>query len=280
MISIIVCSRIPKVDDSYANNIKGTIGNVSYELIWIDNSQNQYSIFEAYNKGVGLSNGEYLCFAHEDIVYHSKDWGRIVCDVFAQNTEVGMLGLVGGHVLTPISTCWWATDRRRGALRQGLYRNGVYETHMLTWTKSEDKDKFVVSVDGVWMVIRRDLFRKICFDADTYSGFHFYDMDISMQINNLGYKIMIVEGIDVEHKSTGKVNASFYRNCIAFHNKWDSMLPVFSFEPTAEDIQIFNVPTFKRLLYQKVYFPLSAYLFKPTRFIVKAIANLQSKLVG
>ena len=75
MISIVVCSRHPKIDIFLEKNIKDTIGNVKYEIVWIDNSRSKYSIFEAYNEGVLRSEGEYICFMHEDIVYWSNDWG-------------------------------------------------------------------------------------------------------------------------------------------------------------------------------------------------------------
>ena len=78
MISIVVCSRYPKIDVSLEKNIRDTIGDVQYEIVWIDNSHNQYSIFEAYNEGVSRSKGDYLCFMHEDIVYWSHDWGDLV----------------------------------------------------------------------------------------------------------------------------------------------------------------------------------------------------------
>ena len=276
MISIIVCSTKSAEDCSYVKNIEDTIGNVDYELIWIDNSESTYSIFEAYNKGVQLSKGDYLCFAHEDIFYRSNSWGEIVVDAFARDFNVGMLGLVGGHVLTRISTCWWSTDRLRGVLWQGTVENGTYKSHLARWTKQDDTDKYAVSVDGVWMVIRKSLFSRIKFDSDTYSGFHFYDMDISMQVNCSGYKILIIDGVEVEHKSAGRVNASFYRNCIAFHKKWDKMLPIYSSLPSANDQRLFDISRVKQLLYHRVYFPLCAYFFRPTRRLVYFAASLLS----
>lgn len=60
MISIVVCSRYPKIGVSLEKNINDTIGDVQYEIVWIDNPRNQYSIFEAYNEGVSRSKGEYI----------------------------------------------------------------------------------------------------------------------------------------------------------------------------------------------------------------------------
>ena len=76
MISIIICSvkkdERPKVEA----NIKTTIGDIKYEVLWIDNTENRYSIFQAYEEGTRKAQYKYLCFMHEDIVFHSQDWGR------------------------------------------------------------------------------------------------------------------------------------------------------------------------------------------------------------
>lgn len=75
MISIIICSRNKNIDSELEQNILDTIGNIVYEVINIDNSTNNYSIFQAYNKGTQIAKYPYLCFMHEDILFHTADWG-------------------------------------------------------------------------------------------------------------------------------------------------------------------------------------------------------------
>ena len=71
MISIIICSRTQAISKDLSENVQNTVG-CDHELVIIDNSENQYSIFEAYNLGIKQSKGEYLCFAHDDILFHTK----------------------------------------------------------------------------------------------------------------------------------------------------------------------------------------------------------------
>lgn len=228
MISIVICSRHPKIDVFLEKNIKETIGDVQYEIVWIDNSNNRYSIFEAYNEGVSRSNGKYICFMHEDVIYWSIGWGnRILCE-FAEDKTIGMLGLIGSHLMTRFSFGWLTNQKCRGMIRQGYGRGKNYRVETFCVTESDDKDRNVVVVDGLWMVIRKDLFDSIKFDVKTYEGFHFYDMDICMQILQRGYKIIIVDKIDVEHKSSGNADFQYFQNCILFHKKWDAYLPVAS----------------------------------------------------
>ena len=74
MLSLIICSRTPKISNKLEKNIAETIG-CEYELVVIDNSQNKYSIFSAYNEGVKRARGSVLCFMHDDIIYKTANWG-------------------------------------------------------------------------------------------------------------------------------------------------------------------------------------------------------------
>jgi hypothetical protein len=51
MISCVICSRQPVISAKLKENIASTVG-CEYELVVIDNSTNEYSIFSAYNEGV------------------------------------------------------------------------------------------------------------------------------------------------------------------------------------------------------------------------------------
>ena len=82
MLSLIICSRTPKISEELEKNIADTIG-CEYELVVIDNSLNKYSIFSAYNEGVKRSIGDILCFMHEDILYKTINWGQqveLICE--------------------------------------------------------------------------------------------------------------------------------------------------------------------------------------------------------
>lgn len=56
MISCIICSRRLDISAELKENIASTIGR-EYELVVIDNSKNERSIYGAYNHGVINSTG-------------------------------------------------------------------------------------------------------------------------------------------------------------------------------------------------------------------------------
>lgn len=224
MISIIICSRRTNIDNAIARNIKDTIGNVEYEVIWIDNSQNQRNIFEAYNYGVSQANYQYLCFMHEDIKFHSKDWGKEVCKLF-EEVEVGMLGIVGTAHVSKHAYFWWNDYACHGSLIQGKTVNGKY--HTFRQTHDDTTSNQVVAIDGMWMCIRKKLFdnHEVCWDDKTFNGFHLYDLDMSMQVYESGYITKTADRIEVEHMSYGVTNNLYYDNLLLFHKKWNNHLP-------------------------------------------------------
>ena len=215
MISFIVCSRKKHLDTKLVANIASVV-SVPYEIIVIDNSKNAYSIFSAYNSGVERAQYPYLAFIHEDILFHSNNVGHIIVNSFAENPKLGLLGVAGITILPQYAFGWWSAgyDYYVG----GVAHKGCPHTPIVL--------KDAVACDGLFLCIRAELFRAIRWDEHTFKGFHCYDMDICMQILKAGYKIMVAEGLLIEHFSTGNPTESFAEGCVLFSKKWNKELPV------------------------------------------------------
>lgn len=226
MISIIICSRNADIKQELKANIKETIGDVSYELVVIDNSQCKYSIFQAYNQGVQCAQYPVLCFIHEDVVFMSKDWGDKICQSF-QNRAVGLLGVIGGHYMGNFSRSWGDSGLISGQVIQGG-RKG----HAVKIVHDEYRylNGDVVAVDGLFLASKKILFDNgtLSWDETSYEGFHFYDMDISMQVLKAGLSIKIIDGLLIQHNSCSFYNDSFYQNYKIFYTKWGNIFPVIS----------------------------------------------------
>ena len=187
-ISIIICSRNRTTNTELVQNIHDTIGT-SYEIIHIDNESGQYGISAAYNKGVEEAKGDILCFMHDDVRYHSDGWGLRVKDYFSC-TNLGMLG-VAGSMIVPERGDWRFLDPRYHVIRliQGISSpRGKYYARGMLW-KATGGLKQVAILDGVWFCIRKKTFQSVRFDDVSFPHFHFYDSDISMQINALGQNV-------------------------------------------------------------------------------------------
>ncbi len=226
MISIIICSQHATIDKALSENIKQTIG-VEYEIIIIDNSTNLYSIFEAYNLGSERAKGDYLCFMHEDIIIHTTGWGHFV-ESYLQQDFVGALGVAGSNVvLNKLDWRFYGFDQMY--LIQGtstIEENPTYYHSFIPHRNSFSPICQVATIDGVWMCFRKEIFKYIRFDSETFHDFHLYDTDICMQVNKMNKGVFLTTDVLLEHKSMGTFTASYLEALETFDNKWKEYLPM------------------------------------------------------
>jgi len=232
MISIIVCSRNKTLPKHFIDNIKETVG-IDYEIICIDNSESRYSIFSAYNNGITKSKYPYLCFVHEDVLFHSKNWGVKVID-HLQQPKTGIIGLAGGDLVTRIPASWSTLI----SMSENIIKSDktgkkptVIARNPTDYNKSR---RSAILLDGVFMCMRRKLFDQIQFD-EKFSGFHGYDFDISIQSTLAGFNNYVIYDVDLEHFSRGKTDGTYFRNLIAVFKKWEKYLPLTGKNISPED---------------------------------------------
>lgn len=213
MISIVICARTHDIPQSLRTNIQETIG-VAHEIIVIDNSQNAYSIFSAYNKGVQQSQYAIICFMHDDLVFETKSWGNIVIDQLAPK-NMGAVGVAGAPYYAAMPGAWWSG----GIICQHLSGQSDY-----AYAPIKNNALPVVVVDGLWFCVKKELFNTISFDEQQFKGFHYYDIDISLQIKALGYDILSLYNITIAH-SSGRLDPIWLQNALILQEKWAIQLP-------------------------------------------------------
>ena len=72
MISVVFSTRKENIECQ--NHIKKTIGVKDYQIIEIVND-GQYSLTEAYNKGLEESTNDIVAFIHDDLIL-PNNWGK------------------------------------------------------------------------------------------------------------------------------------------------------------------------------------------------------------
>lgn len=189
-LSIIICGTFPQIPNELDENIKLTIGNVKYEIIYINNSLLKHSIFNVYNIGLEKSKYDYICFMHQDILFLSNNWGEISIKRF-QHSPIGLLGVIGAKYISENALGWWEAKDKCGF--------AIDNSHGVMAFSSQYES--VSCVDGLWMIVRKDLYPQIKFDEDTFSGFHCYDMDLCLQILYSGFEVAIEPSIKIFHST-------------------------------------------------------------------------------
>jgi hypothetical protein len=222
MISVIVCSRQPEAWDIHRRNVEKTIG-VDYEYVRVDNAENAYGICGAYNKGVSLARGDIFVFVHEDVFFMEPGWGRIVETKFAENPRIGLVGVAGTQYLFADNPAWIKAGQPfiRGRVVHELDKGASYILSVFSWDKS---DAEVVAVDGLFFAIRASLFPGIRFDDVTFDKFHFYDLDICMQVRRT-HACVVTWDILLKHLSGGRADAQWVASGKRFLEKYKNELP-------------------------------------------------------
>jgi hypothetical protein len=246
MVSIIICSRNADISSALKANIKSTIG-VDYEIIIVDNSHNNYSIFSAYNYGLSISNFPYLCFIHEDVLFDILDWG---CKLISHLSDYtcGIIGVAGGKIITNVPA-QWSNEKSYLNIIQHSKRNST-QSYLKEPNDFSGLRQPAIVVDGVFLSMRRDLFQQIRFDEEL-EGFHAYDYDISIQSVVAGFTNYVVYDILLEHYSQGHKDVRYYTNLIKVYKKWDKHLPLFSHDSirkTTNELQLIEKKRLQKLI--------------------------------
>jgi hypothetical protein len=184
------------------------------------------SIFVKYNAGIrqcineGLKPDDVVAFIHEDVKLLDPAFLNKVSSVFDSKSDVGMLGVAGTSVLTE-SGAWWhnAPDLLRGHVIQEHPEGGA--RHLIKGPIGFFDD--LVAVDGLCFFIRGKLFTEenLVFDDKTYDGYHFYDIDTSLQVLEKGYKVACAD-ILLQHGSVGNIkeDKKWHENRDKLISKW------------------------------------------------------------
>lgn len=218
MISIIVCSRTKFLCEELSRNINDTIG-AAYELIVVDNSESTYSIFEAYNLGIHKSKGNILCFIHDDILFHTNNWGKILQLQFEENFSFDLIGVAGSKVRTQFPVGWWDCEHKYKVINLIQHDNGNVNKYTIGLNDCNLEE--VLSIDGVFMAFKNSF--DFLFD-ENLNGFHNYDINLSSEVIAKGKKIGVTGNILIEHFSSGTLNKDWLISRILYHKKNHSFL--------------------------------------------------------
>jgi Glycosyltransferase like family len=242
MISIIICSVDPVSLANIKKNIEQTVG-VPYEIIVIGNSANRYGICQAYNEGGAQARFPLLCFMHEDIAFETAGWGEIVRRHLS-DSRTGLLGVAGSDAKSLVPSGWTFSIVSREINMVQHYRfSGAPPLRIRETGQTQAGPlKKVVVVDGFWLCTKREVFDRFKFDETTFTGFHGYDIDFSLQVNTQ-YDVCVAFDVVIHHFSEGKRDRQWLNSAVAISRKWKKRLPVSVYDLSHEQYRVHHWET-------------------------------------
>lgn len=240
MISIIICS----VNTSYLEQVKKSISasiGVEYELLVWDNSTEKKGICEVYNMMAFKANYDYLCFLHEDILFETDNWGQTLCSIFQHNNEIGIIGVAGSKYKSEYYSGWYTGIKELDCVNI-IHRYVDRDEHQLLQPAPQKVLEEVVCIDGVFIACRKKIWETIPFNEKELSGFHFYDIDLSLRANVICTVAVTFEILLVHITKGGDYGDNWVNAAIQFHENSRLKLPVSLLEavPAETDSIVIN----------------------------------------
>jgi hypothetical protein len=200
--------------------------SLTWNLIVLDGTQ--HDLFCGYNLGAKQGMGEVLAFVHDDVTILANRLTVQRPMELLQETSTGFIGVAGSRVLRE-DACWWkgdlAIDGPRGMAAH--LEDNEFGLHCNIWPISKGAAHFgrVVVLDGVFLMCHRNTWERLGgFDATTYQGFHFYDIDITFRATLSGF-INYAAPILLFHKGKALPGAEWDANRRIFIKKFGKFLP-------------------------------------------------------
>lgn len=223
MFTVITCSVNPDSASALRANVEATIG-VPFEFMAFDNREARRGICGVYNECARNARYDMLCFVHEDVEFRTNGWGEIVARKLRE-PDCGVIGFAGSvSRLSPFAGLCSLPEHMRFNYYQGL-PNGREERKY----ENPDGSDFspVICLDGMCLIVRRDVWERSPFDEEMLKGFHAYDIDFTIAVA-CNYRNYVCNRAAVYHASLGNFSREWYRNAKLCHEKWRSRFPMFA----------------------------------------------------
>ena len=252
MFSILICS----INASYLENLKINIGEtIGYEfeiLVW-DNLAEQKPITEVYNFLASKAQYPYWCFIHEDIRFDTMNWAANLIKAFDAYPATGLIGVAGAKYKSRTASGWLTGIRGLDCCNiRHQDKDGLISHFYLNPNKAVLEP--VINVDGVFIAIRREVWKTARFNEINLRGFHLYDIDFSLHVFQ-HWRAAVLFNIDIMHFTQGgNYGDAWVEPTLRWHALFSSQLPQSSGIDTAQKILEKKIGIFwlRRLSVEKI----------------------------
>ncbi len=223
MFSIIICSINAVYLERLKINLSLTVGHPFELLVW-DNLAEPKPITEVYNKLASKAQYPYWCFIHEDISFLTINWGDHLKKAFERHPETGLIGIAGAKYKSKIPSGWSTGVRELDCCNIYHKDKDGHELHIHMNPGKSDFEE-VVNVDGVFIAIRREVWKDVHFNDKDLRGFHLYDLDFSFHVSK-SWKAAVIYSIDIMHFTQGgNYGDAWLEPTLSWHKVFSKGLP-------------------------------------------------------
>ena len=213
-LSVVCCSISPHKISALRANLAQVFMGCRWELILIDDAR---SLCEAYQRGVARCGGDIVIFCHDDIEILSANAYELLVDAL---TGADLVGVAGTTLVNGPAVGWSGYPNCHGWVTQFAPGGGLLPTPMSLHAPRVDNAQ---ALDGLFFAAHRSIFKHMQFDARTFDGFHFYDLDFTYRAYLAGLRLRIQCDILLTHQSWGNFDAEYMRYAAKFAQKFPAV---------------------------------------------------------
>ena len=214
-ISVIVCSIDPARLARLRVDLDRELADEDWELIVIGDAR---SLCDGYGRGLAQARGELVVLCHDDIGILSRRFARRLREHLADHDLIGVAG--SDRLSGP--KWFWAGPPHTASWVSQPHGDGWLLGLLGTWGPIVEDAQ---ALDGLFLAGRRKALRTLGFDAATFDGFHFYDLDLSWRAHRAGLRCAVALDLLLWHASGGDFAASWQDYAQRFLDKFPELQP-------------------------------------------------------
>jgi hypothetical protein len=212
-ISIVMCSideaKVARARASFEHALQGW----PHEFVIVRNPR---SLAEGYSAGLARAKGPLVVFSHDDVEVLSHDLGRRLAGHLAECDIVGVAGA------TEASGPAWSH-----AGHPFLHGSVIYPYdsgfEVTVYSVQGPLVSGAKVLDGVFIATRKSVAERIGWDADTFRGFHGYDVDFTLRAAAAGLRLAVATDLRLVHHSKGRFGSDWQADAQALRSKFPQL---------------------------------------------------------
>lgn len=221
-LSIITCHPSSEEVPILRHSVECNLGLEQTEIVAIIEGD---SIAKKYNAGAARARGKILLFIHSDVeIWSARAIFAGAIQLLGTNPNIGIIGIAGSRVIREDGV-WWTAQRDQLSGACMHTEPGPNGPEM--WMTAFGRYGRVAVLDGVFLMMRHDLFDQLTGFDESFPGYDFDDVDMTLRSHLAGF-LNLTFPLQVLHHSIGDVRnkPQWHLNCTQFVEKWKDILPV------------------------------------------------------
>jgi hypothetical protein len=211
--SIVVCSIDPARLVAMQASFRDALGDREHEFVVIRDAT---SLSEGYQRGAQAARHELVVFSHDDVELASAHAFEAL---EAGLEHHAIVGLAGSDLASGPAAAWAGHPHLFGSVAYPAgkgFKATVYSLATGTLPGMQ-------ALDGLFFAARRGVAVDVGFDAQTFDGFHFYDLDFVYRAHLAGHSVAITTDILAIHASEGSFDDAWRRYAERFLRKFPAL---------------------------------------------------------